>query len=125
MIAFLKGHDIERLHGVTWSELLELEPELALLWWQARQAGAGCRRWADVSWVFALYRQNLAELVGLDGKNRQHPILGTVGAYDVAYWRLFDAVARMMILQDCQEETADPAPAPPHKVGATRTARAC
>jgi hypothetical protein len=99
MIAFLNVYDIERLHGVTWGELVELEPELARLWWQARQAGAACRRWPDMAWVFALFRQDLTALIGPAGKHRQHAILGTLAAFDVAYWRLFDAVARSMILQ--------------------------
>jgi len=34
-----------------------------------------------------------AGLVGYVGKHRNHLILGTVAAYDVAYWKLHNAVA--------------------------------
>jgi hypothetical protein len=126
MIAFLKVHDIERCHGVTWGELVELEPGLAHLWWQARQAGSACRNWADARWIFALVRRDLATLVGLTSKHHRHPVLGTVGAFDVAYWRLFDAVARRMILHDCREDASKPAAELPRKDGTARTtARAC
>jgi len=38
-------------------------------------------------------RDELVELIGFAGKHRRHPVLGSVGAYEVAYWKLYDAVA--------------------------------
>ena len=34
--------DVERLSGITWQDLVELEPRLGELLWRARQAGASC-----------------------------------------------------------------------------------
>ena len=85
--------DVECHAGITWHDLVELESRLAKLLWEARQAGVTCRRWSDVSRVFAPIRNTLAELVGFAGKNRRHPVLGGPEAYEVAYWKLYDAVA--------------------------------
>jgi hypothetical protein len=41
-------------------------------------------------------RNTLVELVGFGGRNHRHLILGSSGAYQVAYWRLYDAVAEML-----------------------------
>jgi len=91
-----KVRDLERAHGVTWGELTGLEPQLIDLLWRARAAGAGCRDWEDVPRVFAPFRDAVAELVGLRGKYGTHPLLGSIGAYEVAYWRLHDAVAGLL-----------------------------
>jgi hypothetical protein len=88
--------DVECHTGVTWHELVELESRLAKLLWEARQAGVTCRRWSDVSRVFVPIRNNLAELVGFARKGRWHPVLVSVGAYQVAYWKLYDAVAGLL-----------------------------
>jgi hypothetical protein len=88
-----KVQDLERARGVTWGELVELEPRLNELLWQARAAGAGCRCREDAYRAFAPYRGALAELIGLRGRHRDHPVLGSVGAYQVAYGRLREAVS--------------------------------
>jgi hypothetical protein len=88
--------DLERLSGVAWCDLAGLEPRLAELLWAARQACVTCRRWSDVERAFAPIRNALAELVGFAGKNRGHPVLGGPGAYEVAYWKLYDAVAGLL-----------------------------
>ena len=98
MNLFPTAHDLERSHGVTWGELAELEPRLHELLWKARAAGAGCRCREDMHRVFAPLRDALTELVGFMGRHRDHPVLGSVGAYEVAYWRLRDAVAQPLIL---------------------------
>jgi hypothetical protein len=81
---------------VTWGQLTELEPQLNELLWKAREGGARCRCREDVTRVFVPFRYALADLVGFLGVNRDHPVLGSVGAYDVAYWRLHDAVAGLL-----------------------------
>jgi hypothetical protein len=37
----------------------------------------------------------VAELVGFRGRHH-HPVLGSVGAHEVAYWRLREAVAGLL-----------------------------
>ena len=88
--------DVERIHGIGWLDLADLEPKLPELLRQARQAGAGCRQFSDVARVFSPIRNALSELVGLAARSRRHPVLGSIGAYEVAYWRLYDAVAGLL-----------------------------
>ena len=88
--------DAERLWGITWQELAEIEPRLAELLWQGRQAAPACRAWSDVGRAFSPIREALVELVGFAGRNHRHPILGGAAAYQVAYWKLYDAVAGLL-----------------------------
>src|SRR5262245_62027415 len=103
-------HDLERAHGVTWQELTWLEPRLDELLWQARADGARCRDREDVERAFAPLRGALVELIGLLGRHRDCPVLGSVGAYEVAYWRLREAVSGLLprpaAVQDVVEEPA-------------------
>ena len=87
---------LERALDVTWGELTGLEPRLNELLWQVRAAGAGCRDREDVERVFARFRNALADLVGFRGSHQCHPVLGSVGAYEVAYWRLRQAVSGLL-----------------------------
>jgi hypothetical protein len=88
--------DTERLSGITWGDLTALEPRLEELLWAARAASATCHGWSDVDRVFAPIRNTLTELVGFAGRHRRHPVLGSVGAYQIAYWKLYDAVAGLL-----------------------------
>jgi hypothetical protein len=88
--------NVERSHGLSWGELADLEPELRRLLWRARQAGAACASWPAALRDFAPIRQELSELVGFSGRHRRHPVLGTVGAYEVAYWKLYDALTGLL-----------------------------
>lgn len=85
--------DMERIHGVRWAELVEAEPELERLLKIASMVGDGCRNWRDVERGWGQFKNDVAGLVGLCGSNRTHPLLGTVAAYDVTYWKLHNAVA--------------------------------
>ena len=96
--------DVERQSGITWHELVELEPRLAKLLWESRRACGTCRRWSDVDRVFSPIRGTLAELVGFARNSRWHPVLVSPGAYQVAYWKLYDAVAGLL---PCQAGSAD------------------
>jgi hypothetical protein len=96
MRPFPNVQDLERLHGVTWYGLVEGEPMLAELLWAARQAGAACRRWSDVARVFSPVRNELARLIGFSGRHQRHPVLGSAAAYEVAYWKLYEAVAGLV-----------------------------
>jgi hypothetical protein len=91
-----KVADVQRAHGVTWAELVEREPAVEDLLWQARSAGASCRSVAAVERAFAPLRSDLTELIGFMGKHHRHPLLGSVGAYEVAYWKLYDALANLL-----------------------------
>jgi hypothetical protein len=88
--------DAERLGGITWQRLTEIEPALMELLWRARQQAQACRAWSDVTPAFSPIREALLELVGFAGRNHRHPILGGSAAYQVAYWKLYDAVAGLL-----------------------------
>jgi hypothetical protein len=88
--------DIERERGVYWLQLADLEPGLYPLLWRARQEGAACRDWPEAQRAFARIQSELTDLVGLLGRHHRHPILGTVGAYEVAYWKLYEAVTGLL-----------------------------
>jgi hypothetical protein len=88
--------DMEHLWGITWGELTALEPRLEELLWAAQAASATCRRWSDVNRVFAPIRNTLTELVGFARRHHRCRVLGSVGAYEVAYWKLYDAVAGLL-----------------------------
>jgi hypothetical protein len=92
-----KLRDLERTHSVTWHELVDLEPKLAQLLWESRQACVICRGQADVDRIFAPIRNSLAELVGFARRYHWHPVLGSLGAYEVAYWKLYSAVAASLL----------------------------
>jgi hypothetical protein len=96
MKPFPNFRELERLAGVTWQDLVELEPRLGELLWRARQVGARCHCWADVGRVFSPIRNALIELVGFAEHNHRHPVLGSTGAYAVACWKLYDAVAGLL-----------------------------
>jgi len=85
--------DMERSAGITWGDLTALEPRLEELLWAARRASVGCRRWSEVDPVFVPIRSALTELIGFAGGHHRHPVLGSAGAYQVAHWKLYDAVA--------------------------------
>jgi hypothetical protein len=88
--------DLERVSDITWDDLTALEFRLAELLWAARAASTTCRRWSDVDWAFAPIRNTLTELVGFAGRHHRHRVLGSTGAYQVAYWKLYDAVAGLL-----------------------------
>jgi hypothetical protein len=89
-------NDVQRTFGITWAQLVELEPQLETLLGRARLAGAGCRNFAGVERAFGPLRNDLAALIGFAGRHHRHPVLGSPGAYEVGYWKLYDAVARLV-----------------------------
>ena len=100
--------DVERRSGVTWHELVELDSRLAELLWEARRSCGNCRRWSDVEQAFAPMRNGLAELVGFARNDRRHPVLRSAEAYQVAYWKLYDAVAGLLPTRaDCADESLE------------------
>jgi anti-anti-sigma factor len=93
---FSKLAEVERAHGVTWSRLVELEPQLENLLRQAREAGARCYTVGDVAQAFGPIRNDLAGLIGFAGRRHRHVVLGSAGAYHVAYTKLNEAVAGLI-----------------------------
>jgi hypothetical protein len=89
-------NDVQRTFGVTWVQLVELEPRLKILLGRAQLAGASCRTFTDVDRVFGPLRNELAALIGFAGKHDSHRILGSAGAYEVAYWKVYNAVAGLV-----------------------------
>ena len=90
---FPNYRELERIHGISWLDLVDREPGLSELLWQAHRAGSACRRLSDVGRSFAPVRDTLAALVGFAGRHCRHPVLGRPQAYEIAYWKLYDAVA--------------------------------
>jgi anti-anti-sigma regulatory factor len=88
--------DVQRAFGVAWAEVVELEPRVEALLGRARMAGAHCRTFAEVARAFGPLRNDLAGLIGFAGEHQRHPLLGSDGAYEVAYWKLYDAVAGLL-----------------------------
>jgi hypothetical protein len=96
MSCYPSFRDAESFSGITWRDLTALEPALEGLLFEALRASTCCRRWTDVDRLFAPIRNALAELVGFAGRHRHHSVLGSVGAYQIAYWKLYDAVAGLL-----------------------------
>src|SRR5215468_9085839 len=88
--------ELERRHSVTFWQLVELEPRLELLMLQARQAGRACRSQADVTSEFSPLRNRLATLIGFSSQHNRHRVLGSVGAYEVAYWNLYGVLMNFL-----------------------------
>jgi hypothetical protein len=91
-----KVDEVERTFRVTRDQLVELEPDVKPLLWRARIAGGRCRTCGAAMEAFSALRGELAGLIGFDGKHRHHPVLGSLGAYEVAYCKLYDAVAGIL-----------------------------
>jgi hypothetical protein len=83
---------LEKLFGVTWRDLVELEPALEVLLLTAHETSGNCRRWADVDRFFVPTGNRLSRLIGFAGRNHRHPVLGSTRAYEIAYWKLYEAV---------------------------------
>ena len=82
-------YDIERLeqnHGITWDELVTMEPALADLLERAENTfGDLEKRWAS-------FKRPIAELVGMH-RRAGEPRLHTMAAYEVAYYTLWNIVS--------------------------------
>lgn len=96
MKPYLNFRDLERLSGITWCDLTALEPRLEELLWRARTASVDCNSWSDVDRLFQPIWNELVDFVGFSSRNHRHPILGTTAAYEVSYWKLYDAIAGLL-----------------------------
>jgi hypothetical protein len=84
--------DVKHERGLHWRQLADLEPRLYSLLWRARQEGVACESWPQARAVVVRLASELTSLVGFQGEHHRHPILGSVAAYEVAYWMLVEAV---------------------------------
>jgi hypothetical protein len=96
MTAIPNVREIEQHHGVYWCQLAESEPRVQKMLWRARQAGAECRQWSEVEQLFTPFRHELAGLLGFAGRHRHDPLLGSLAAYEVAHWKLYEAIAGLL-----------------------------
>ena len=96
MMPYPNFRDLERDAGITWLDLVGLEPRLEELLWRTRQACGACRRQSDVDQAFGPIRNTLVDLVGSSAKQHRHRVLGSVEAYQVAYWKLYDAAVALL-----------------------------
>lgn len=84
---------IEKMHQLTWEELVELEPQLDGLLFQVELSRPTPDEAEDFNYevCWGRFKQPLADLVGW---HRRHgdPALRTQAAYDVAYWKLWHAL---------------------------------
>jgi hypothetical protein len=106
MKQFPKYQDLERVHNLSWGQLIDLEPGLQQLLFDARMAGAACHSWDEVGRLFQPIRNLLTQIVGFQSRHVHHAVLGSVGAYDVAYWRLYAAVVGLLPRQVDREATS-------------------
>jgi anti-anti-sigma factor len=100
------GDDPQGSVGLTWAHLVELEPRLETLLWRAREAGARCRTLTEVDRVFGPVRNELTALIGFAGQHHRHPVLGSPEAHQVAYSKLYDAVAGLLPSRFARAEEA-------------------
>ncbi|MFO0800493.1 MAG: hypothetical protein U0804_23750 [Gemmataceae bacterium] len=91
---------LEAIHGVNWSQLVELEPGLLGLLSQAVAVGFLCRDEWDVEREWSPFKSRIADLVGFHSKHRRHPTLGSYKAYEVVYWKLHNALTGDLLDDD-------------------------
>lgn len=84
---------IEKMHRLTWEELVELEPQLDGLLFQVELSRPMPDEAEDFNYevCWGRFKQPLAELVGWHRRHGE-PDLRTQAAYDVAYWKLWHAL---------------------------------
>ena len=63
---------------------------------QQERRGEPLREYPSVRHIERVHGVRWAELVGFRSRHSRHPVLGSVGAYDVAYWKLFDSVTETL-----------------------------
>src|SRR5262249_14762393 len=88
--------DVRSTNRVTWTQLVELEPQVQELLWRARVAGANCRTLLDVQSVFGPVREEPTALVRFCGQHPPPPVPGRRPAYHRARSKLYDAVAGLV-----------------------------
>ena len=96
--------------SITWSDLVTLEPRLAILQREMKAIAQESMKNGESLDVLALWyggddatpgvKEKLSRLVGYDRKD--HPVLGTETAYDVAYEKLFDELYKMVKSAPCR-----------------------
>ena len=85
---------IETHHGVTWERLGELEPALEALLAVIQAARPLNPKDKHFQWeiVWGQFKDRIATLVGFHRRDLCDPLLKTIGAYEVAYAKLWHAL---------------------------------
>jgi hypothetical protein len=85
---------IEKMHRLTWEELVELEPQLDGLLFQVELSRPTPDEAEDFNYevCWGRFKQPIANLVGYLRRDNCDPRLKTNAAYDVAYWKLWHAL---------------------------------
>jgi hypothetical protein len=85
---------IEKMHKLTWEQLVELEPRLDDLLFQAELTRPEPDEAEDFNYegAWGRFKQPIANLVGYFRRDNCDPQLKTNAAYDVAYWKLWHAL---------------------------------
>ena len=86
--------DMERIHGLRWSQLAEQEPELERLLKAASMVGDGCRTWNDVHKRFSQFKNDVDRLTRSIVSRSPAPAPNGTAVWDVIYWKLHNAVAK-------------------------------
>lgn len=84
--------DIERMHDLNWENLADLEPRLNGLLVDAVTSRPRRKRGFNYELAWARFKQPIANLVGFHRRDECDPLLKTVAAYDVVYWKIYHAL---------------------------------
>ncbi len=87
---FTHVKEMERIHGLHWEQLVEIEPRLDQLLESARSVF--CRNWEDVHRGFSQFKTDIHHLTR--SIVNRYPSLEGHAVYDVMYWKLHNAVAK-------------------------------
>lgn len=83
---------LEEHHGITWEELVELEPRLDGLLSEVQDARPLNKRRFNYEIAWGRFKNPITDLVGYFRHDDCDPRLKTVGAYEVAYYTLWHAL---------------------------------
>jgi hypothetical protein len=85
---------MERIHGLTWKQQVDVEPELEKVVNIARMVGSACRTWLDVLRGFSQFHNDVERLTRSIVRNNPNLALNGTAVWDVIYWKLHNAVAK-------------------------------
>ena len=85
--------EMEKMHGLSWNQLVEQEPELERVLKIARMVGDGCRTWDDVQMRFSQFKNDVDRLTRSIVHQSPAPKPNGTAIWDVIYWKLHNAVA--------------------------------
>jgi hypothetical protein len=84
--------DMETMHKLTWERLVEMEPRLEALLFDAKASRPRRKRGFNYELAWCEFKLPVAKLVGWHRRDDCDPLLKSQAAYDVAYWKLYHAL---------------------------------